>query len=148
MKIQRHQNTCKGFSLLEVTLVLAVVGVLVMGATRLYPRVMTQRRVNQTIRLAPIVWSAVARWQAQYGRQRQLSWQQLQQRGWVDGSMSTSPWGGTMKLQYREGSQEAQWLIPNVPKQACALLHHLLNAQGMDGVCRANHYQARWQVAA
>jgi hypothetical protein len=37
--------------------------------------------------------------------------------------------------------------VPNVPKQACALLRQVLLAQGMHGACRAGQYQVQWQVA-
>ena len=136
---------CVGIGLLELMLSLAIIAILLIGATRFYQSTRVSQQVNDAVGMLQTVITASESWFYTLKTFQSIPLLQLVGQGLVPSSFgdnTANPWGG--EIQVASGAdpdKQIQLSLTQVPVAACKGLQDIMTKKGVHNQrCLNNHY--------
>jgi prepilin-type N-terminal cleavage/methylation domain-containing protein len=129
MRQDRMKNS-KGFSLLEILLVMSIVAIILIGVARYYESATAAHKENEALHLVQALKAAGERFRIGSSTPEDIL-QRLINRNLVPISAKTNPWGGAVKVALAADGKITITLA-TIPVDACDSLVKIFNTDAVN----------------
>jgi prepilin-type N-terminal cleavage/methylation domain-containing protein len=132
MKCNKIKNS-RGFTLLEMLLVMSIIAVILVGVTRYYEAASTSQKENDAIRLVQNLKAAGERYRIGKPESGDIL-EKLIARNLVPETSKTNPWGGTVGVSLAENNGPITVTLSAIPGGACMALVKIFTTSNLSSV--------------
>lgn len=118
-----------GYTLIELMLVLAIIGSILVMSTRYYQTASSAQKVNTAADMIQNVINASEDWRMTKGSYSGVNITELAQQGLIKADM-TGPWGGGLSVE-SAGGASIKITLTAIPKKECNSLDDIMQQKGM-----------------